>query len=179
MKTWMILGGALLLGAAGCGPEDPEARYSGTTMAAKEVSKLRVFRGREPDRPFAELGTVEVSCPTALQSGPYGGGRLEGGCTYDAAVGMASEKAAAAGADAIYALQTSAGGNGNIVSMTAIAVRFTGEAKPPAAPRVETPAKKPVPTVGQRLEQLKQLNEQKLITDEEYAKRKAEILNDI
>ena len=177
MKTWMILGGTLLLGAVGCGPEDPEARYSGTTLAAKDVKKLRVFRGSAPDRPFAELGTVEVSCPTALQSGPYGGGRIDGGCTYDAAVGMASEKAAAAGADGIYGLQTSASGNGNIVSMTAIAVRFTGPPTPP--PVVERAPKKPAPTIEERLQQLQKLNTEKLITDEEYAKRKAEILKEL
>jgi hypothetical protein len=164
--------GALLL--TGCGPEAPEARYSGSTLAAKDVSKLRVFRGGEPDRPFAELGTVEVSCPSKLSSGPYGGGDIVGGCTYDEAVGMATAKAAESGADAIYALHTAAAGNGSLVSMTAIAVRFTAP-KPPAAPVAPKP---PTATVEERLLKLKQLNEQKLITDDEYAKRKAEILKE-
>ena len=177
MKLWMIMCGALLF-VAGCGPEDPEARYSGTTLAAKDVHKLQVFRGGKPDRPFAELGTIEISCPTAAQSGPFGTSHIEGGCTYDAAIGMASEKAAAAGADGIYGLTSAAGGNGNVVNMTAIAVRFTGP-KPEVTPAVASTPKKPAATIEERLQKLQQLNEQKLITDEEYAKRKAEILKDI
>jgi hypothetical protein len=178
-KTWLIVAGGLFL--AGCGADAPEARYSGNTLAAKEVDNLQVFRAGQPDRPFAELGTVDVSCPTDQTSTPFGPSNLEGGCTFDQALGMATLKAAASGADAIYALHTTAARNGNVVSMTAVAVRFTGPK--PAAPAdvAPLPSKPAAPalTVEQRLQKLKELNEQKLITNEEYSKRKAEILQSI
>lgn len=176
-KMWLIVAGGLFV--AGCGADAPEARYSGTTLAAKEVDNLQVFRAGQPDRPFAELGTVEVSCPTDQTATPFGTANLEGGCTFDQALGMATLKAAASGADGIYELHTTAARNGNVVSMTAVAVRFTGP-KPAAAPvAVAKPVAPPALTVEQRLQKLKELNAQKLITDEEYSKRKAEILQSI
>jgi hypothetical protein len=171
--TWIILAGGLVF--VGCGIEAPSVRYSGTTLAAKQVDKVRVFRGGTPDRPFQELGTVEVSCPTVFSGGPYGGGKFEGGCTYDEAVDMATERAADSGADAIYALHSAAAGNGSVVSMTAVAVRFTAPATAPKAPAAPVTAL----SIDQRLQKLKELNEQKLITDDEYARRKAEILHDL
>jgi hypothetical protein len=173
MKTWTMLGVSALL-LAGCGPDPPETRYSGNTMAAREVAKLKVFRAGNPDRPFVELGNVEVSCPTAFSGGPYGSGSLEGGCTFDEAVGMASTKAAASGADAIYGMRTSAAANGSIVSLIAVAVRFTGPKAAALAPAVAATT-----TVEERLQKLKQLNEQKLITDEEFSRRKAQILEEL
>jgi len=168
--TGLTLGSAFFL--IGCGPEAPSVRYSGSTLAAKPQDQVKVFRATEPDRPFQELGTVDVSCPTALQGQGFGSVAVEGGCTYDAALAMATERAAQAGADALFGIHTSAGGNGSVVALTAVAVRFVSaplKAKP-------APAK---PSVEERLKKLQQLADQGLITADEYAQRKAEILKEL
>lgn len=163
-----------LVAVTGCGPEAPSVRYSGSTLAARPPEKVQVFRTSAPDRPYKELGNVDVSCPTAISGTPYGGGSIEGGCTYEQALDMATERAGESGADAIVGIQTAAGGNGRIVSMQAVAVRFSGPAKP-AAP----PARPEPPSAEERLRKLKALSDQGLITPDEYARRKAEILEDL
>jgi hypothetical protein len=102
----------------GCVNLTPTIRYSGTTLEAKPREKLTIYRGTKPDRSFVEMGTVEVSCPVL--------GR-DGGCTYDEALQYGIDRAAYIGADAIYGIQTAAAGNGTIVSMTVIAVRFQSD----------------------------------------------------
>lgn len=161
---------------AGCGPGDPSVRYSGTTLAANHPRDVKVFRGTTPNQPFEEMGSIVVACPTDARQRPFGQVTVEGGCTFGDALSMAIEKAAQAGADAIFHLQPTTAPNGDVVSMTAVAVRFTGappEAPAPAA--AASPATKP--TAEERLKRLKQLADDGLITPDEYAKRKAAILD--
>jgi hypothetical protein len=169
LRVVCVFSGALL--SLGCGPEAPSVRYSGTTLAAHKPTDVKVYRGSMPDRPYQELGTVDVSCPTAAQQGGFGSIHVEGGCTYETALQMATDQAAQAGADGIFNIQTSASGNGSLVSLTAVAVRFTGA--PPAAPA----AAKPTPEA--RLKRLQELLRQGLISEDDYAKRKAEILGEL
>jgi Short C-terminal domain len=158
--------------AVGCGPEDPSVRYSGSTVASRPQASVQVFRTTLPDRPFQELGSVEVSCPTQARGGGFAV-VVDGGCTFDQALQMATAKAAESGADAIVRIDSSAAANGNIVSMQAVAVRFTGPAKPAAPPIAAKP------TAEERLKKLKALADQGLITEDEYTKRKAEILSEL
>jgi hypothetical protein len=170
---------ALALALVGCGDNEPSVRYSGNTLPPKAVEKLKVFRGTPPDRPFEQLGVVEVSCPTIAHVGPFGSA-LAGGCTLDQAMQMAVARAAAVGADAVADVRTAAAGNGNLGSLSVVALRFTG---PPAATAATAKPEPPVAplkgTVEERLKRLKDLNEQGLITPEDYARRRAEILNEL
>jgi hypothetical protein len=179
--------------AIGCGPEAPSVGYSGSTLAVHQPNQVKVYRGTKPDRKFEELGTVDVSCPTAGQASPFGQVDIEGGCTYETAIQMAIEQAARSGADAIFSINTSAGGNGSIVSLTAVAIRFTGEpagvetvtwpTKATAAPAKDKPAQdKPAQdksTPEERLKRLKQMVDDGLISPDDYATRKSEILKEL
>jgi hypothetical protein len=158
--------------AIGCGPEAPSVRYSGSTVAATQPAKVRIYRTTLPERPFQELGSVDVSCPTMARGGGFGV-VVDGGCTFEQALQMATEKAAESGADALVKIESSASSNGNIVSMQAVAVRFTGAAKPAAPPIAVKPS------TEERLKKLKGLFEQGLINEDEYNKRKAEILAEL
>jgi hypothetical protein len=171
----------LVATCVGCGPDAPSVRYSGSTQAARPPEMVKVFRATTPDRPFVELGTVEVNCPTAGQARPFGQMAIEGGCGFDQAVGMAVERAAEAGADGIFSINTAAGGNGNLVSLTAVAVRFTGPpaVKTPAPAKADAAAPPAKPTVADRLRKLKELADQGLITQDEYDRRKSEILKEL
>jgi putative oligomerization/nucleic acid binding protein len=181
LGRWMLSISLGLL-AVGCGPEAPSVRYSGTTLAAvHQPAQVKVYRGSPPDRPYQELGTVDVSCPTMAQGTGFGGVQVEGGCSYEIALQMATEQAARSGADGIYNIQTAAGGNGSVVSLTAVAVRFTGPptAAAPAAEVAAWPTAAAKPSVNERLQHLKQLADQGLISADEYNKRKAEILQEL
>jgi hypothetical protein len=160
----------------GCGPGEPTIRYSGSTLAAHHPRDVKVFRGIAPKQPIEEMGTIAIACPTNAQHHPFGQVSIEGGCDYATALNMAIEKAAEIGADAIFNFQTTAAGNGDIVSLTAVAARFTGPPPEEAPPPAAAPSPAPKATAEERLKRLKQLAEQGLITPEEYAKRKAEIL---
>jgi hypothetical protein len=172
-SSFLALGALALIG---CGPEAPSVRYSGNTAAAIRRDQVRVFRGTTPDRPFQELGTVEVSCPTAAQQSGFGQVSQVGGCTLDEAVGMAVDRAAESGAEGLFNVQSSAASNGNIVSLTAVAVKFTGPPKV-AAPAPAVAPKKDPPE--ERLERLKGLADKGLITPEEYQRRREEILKEL
>src|SRR6266542_123912 len=114
---------SLALALGGCGPEEPSVRYSGNTLPPKALQHVKVYRATRPERPFEELGTVQASCPTKAQAGMFGSVHIEGGCTLETALQMAVERAAMAGADGLVGLDTTAGGNGNVVALTAVALR--------------------------------------------------------
>jgi hypothetical protein len=180
LASWS-LGLALSLALVGCGPEEPSVRYSGNTLPPKAVEKIKVYRATQPDRPFEELGMVEVSCPTMTHVAPYSASQ-EGGCTLDQAMQMAIGRAAEVGADAVANVHSSAAANGNIVSLSVVALRFTGPPKAAPAPAAvaapATPAA-PKPTLEERLKRLQDMNEQGLITPQDYARRRAEILQEL
>jgi hypothetical protein len=166
VATW-TWGLALAAALAGCGPEDPSVRYRGDTLPPKAVEKVGVFRSTPPERPVSELGMIDVSCPLFHA--------VEGGCTLEQAVDIAVARAAEVGADAIADLRTAAGPNGSIVSLTATALRYTGPRKISDKPAAVAPKG----TIEERLKRLQDLEDKELITPEEHAKRKAEILKEL
>src|SRR3954471_12989048 len=93
-----------------CGPEEPSVRYSGTTVASKPLGSVQVLRASTPDRPFEELGSIDVSCPTQARGGGFAV-VVDGGCTFEQALAMATQKAAEAGADALVRIETGAASN--------------------------------------------------------------------
>jgi hypothetical protein len=171
--SWVAL--ATLVSA--CGPEPPEAYYGGRSVGpAKVWSAMVVFRSTQPDRPHEDLGAVRVSCPSAMERSFGGGAQAIGGCTYEYAVYLAKQKVANSGADGLFGVETSNASNGNVVSLTATAFRFTG-APTPDALRPSGPST--TPSVEERLRKLQKLRDDGLITPEDFTRRKAEILKDL
>jgi len=103
---------------------------------------------------------------------------MEGGCNYEWAVAQACKRAAAAGTDGIHSIESTANSAGVIVSLRASAFVHLAELvsqKPPERP----PERKPEPTMKERLQNLEELKADELVTPEEYAKKRAEILDEI
>ena len=182
---------ALLLATAfaavlvGCGPPPPYVRYDGGHYgrAPKPVDDMDVLRAGPPSTRYHDLGTVIVTCPsqTTMMPGPFGmaSGVQDGGCNYSWAVRQACARAASAGADGIHSIETATNSAGAVVSLRAsVFVRLpklVTQAPPPPKP----PEKKPAPTSKERLQELEELKADELITPEEYAKKRSEILDEI
>jgi len=171
-------------GGGSCVEIQPDVQYSGGRLLQPTApSSIVVLRTDRPNRPYADLGTVSVTCPT-VAGVSFGVIEQEGGCTYDEAVTRASVKIAEMGADGIYGVTTSAAANGAIVSLVATAFKYQDSLQQPAArpseairPGPDRPAAPPTAlSTEARLQQLKELRDKALITAEEYEKRKAEIL---
>jgi hypothetical protein len=174
----------VLLGAAACGPAEPYVRYQGHVAKAKpESTNAEVYR-TNPPADTRDLGTVVVTCPSEVEAGPFGTTEVVGGCSYEWAIWKAAHRALDAGADGIHSIETSVNGAGKVVSLRASAFihALAVAAKPPAPalapPQAAPPAEAP-PTVEERLRRLDKLRDDKLITPEEYASKRAEILKDI
>jgi hypothetical protein len=180
---------ALLLTAAsgvlapGCGPPPAYVRYDGGHFGRtpKPVEDMDVLRAGPPATRYHDLGTVIVTCPseTSLMPGPFGmaRGAQIGGCNYSWAVRQACERASAAGADGIHSIETATNSAGAVVSLRASVFVRLPKLVAPAPPK---PAeKKPEPSVKERLQQLDELKADELVTPEEYAKKRAEILDEI
>ena len=173
------------LGAAGCGPPEPYVRYQGHIGGKpKYGASAEVYRTNPPPG-VRDLGTVVVTCPTEASADPFGGIHTDGGCSYEWAVWEAGHRALLAGADGIHSIETSISSNGNVVSLRASAFVHAREAAPPA-PKASSPSKvedaaarDDAPSVEERLRRLEKLRDEKLITPEEYAAKRAEILKDI
>ncbi len=179
---------------AACAAAEPAVQYGGRMGGpAKDWDSVVVFRSTQPDRPYEDLGTVHVTCPTEMAKAFGGGVEVIGGCSYEYALYLAQRRVGAAGADGLFGVDTSTAGNGNVVALVANAFRFT-EASPPsdsratspaAAQAPASPAPEPVqaPTPGQsieeRLRRLQKLRDENLITPEEHDRRKAEILKEL
>jgi hypothetical protein len=177
------LGVALLGAAVACGPPAPYVRYSGHVATSKAGANPEVYRTNPPPG-VRDLGTVVVTCPSDAVSDGFGGADLEGGCGYEWAVWKASHRALEAGADGIHSIETAVNAAGKVVSLHATAfLHVRGEA--PTAPKAEgTPAEgasspQAAPSVEERLRHLEKLKNDGLITPEEYAAKRAEILKDI
>lgn len=158
---------------SGCADQGWSVRYNGATKAPpRSPADLTVFRATVPNRPYRDLGTVTVTCPTTVEAA-WGTAQTSGGCYYAGAVSVAAKRAAQAGADGLYAIDTSVAGNGMVVSLNATAFQFTGQA--PSEPPQGAPAQ----TVEERLARLQKLRDGGLITPEDFERRKAEILKDL
>ncbi len=104
-----------------------------------------------------------------------------GGCSYEWAVWKACERAAAAGADGIHSIESSANTSGEVVSLRASAfVHLPPLVMPTATPTAAAPVETAEhPSIEERLRRLEKLKSDQLITPEEYAKKRAEILGEL
>jgi len=174
-----MLAGAACFVAAACGPPAPYVRYSGINFGRqpKPVDSMEILRTGAPAGRFQDLGTVIVTCPSQGEY-VYGGSLQVGGCRYEWAVYQACQRASATGADGIHSIDASINTSGNVVSLRAsVFVRL-----PPlvSAPTPEKTAEKtPASSVEERLKHLEKLKQDGLITPDEYAKKREEILKDI
>lgn len=198
MKT--CAGLLLSLVLVGCAtPQRPIVGYEGTTLPPRHPdTALYFYRDRHPPRPWSELGMVRVRCPLTIETSPgLLGPKADavGGCGLAQITELMRRKAIEVGADGICMLETSAGSNGAIVAGMATVFKFKPE--PPAprpAPKAAVedeedddeeeaaaakPAPAPKPSVEDRLKELQRLRDRGVITKDEYAQRRAEILKEI
>ena len=173
-----------------------EYRFPGTVQFQGDAAAgkfdpnedVAVYRVGRPDRPCADLGFLAVRCPTMSETDAmHMSTEVVGGCSYAQALYAAGRRAASVGGQALYGVETSVAGNGNVVSLTATTCRYVdGEANkvrprtapaPVAAPIA--PAASGASSVEERLRKLQKLRDDKLITPEDFERRKAEILKEI
>jgi hypothetical protein len=161
---------ASLAGLAGCIPSS-YVNYFGSNYGRppKPIQAMEVLRSTIPEGRFQDLGTVNVTCPT------HGGG-----CSYEWAVWQACDRAAANGGDGIHAIDTAVNANGRVVSLVAsVFVRLPPHVEPAPPPPAARDDRAPKPPVEERLRRLDQLKADGVITPEEHAKRREEILKEI
>jgi hypothetical protein len=129
------------------------------------------------------LGTIQISCPTEAERGFFGTVSIEGGCSYLKAIALASDRAAGVGADGIFNVGTSVAGNGNIVSLIATAFRYSVDdaelRSTEASPRSTDPPGQALPLVAERLRYLKTFLDKGLISQDEYDRRRADLLKEL
>jgi hypothetical protein len=179
MKSAAAALGVALLGAGvACGSAEPYVRYSGHVATSKAGANPEVYRNAAPAG-ARDLGTVVVTCPSEAEAAPFGGTTMVGGCGYEWAVWQASHRALEAGADGIHSIETSVNSAGKVVSLHATAFLRAREGVPPAPKAEPAPSPDAQPSVEERLRRLEKLKNENLITPEEYAAKRAEILKDI
>ena len=164
----------------GCGPQAPYINYQGRDFGRKPkpVEAMEVSRTGPPSTRHDDLGTVVVTCPSAVTSGGFGITSTVGGCTYEWAVWKACERAAALGADGIHSIESSANGSGDIVTLRAsVFVRLPPLAQSPATAPPQEPQQRR--SVEERLRELDKLKAEQLISPEEYEKKRTQILDEI
>ena len=169
---------ALLGVGVGCGPAAPYVRYSGHVATSKAGANPEVYRNAPPAG-ARDLGTVVVTCPSEAERDMLGGSMMVGGCGYEWAVWQASHRALEAGADGIHSIETSVNSAGKVVSLHATAFLRAREVVPPAPKAEPGPSLDAQPSVEERLRRLEKLKNENLITPDEYATKRAEILKDI
>jgi len=177
---------ALAASLSACGPPPPYVRYQGDVYQRKpkDVSEMAVLRGEPPATVrFQDLGTIIVTCPSVTEGsgGPSGYSAAQvGGCSYEWAVWSARQRAANVGADGIHTIAAAMNSAGVVVNLTASAfVYLPQRVATPTTTSTAPPASGPSESVEERLKHLEKLRADQLITPEEYAKKRAEILDDI
>jgi hypothetical protein len=175
---------ALPVLAAAC--ELTSVRYQGNALERPivPVTSIEVLRTGPPTSPSKDLGTVTVTCPSESEADWFGTSDTVVGCTYDRAVWLAAAKAAGVGASGIHSINTGVNSAGAVLSLRATAFYYVSQNAAPknAAPEAAAkPASAPDAnkTVEERLRRLEKLKSGNLITPEEYAAKRAEILKDI
>lgn len=173
VRGWVLAASvACLAGLAGCVPS-PYVRYQGSNFGRppKPIQEMEVLRGTIPEGRFQDLGTVSVTCPGTR-------GTL-GGCSYEWAVWQACNTAAANGGDGVHSIDTAINPYGKVVSLVAsVFVRLPPHvAAAPAPPPRDDRA--PKPSLEERLRRLDKLKADGVITPEEHARRREEILREI
>jgi len=181
-----MLVATLPLWAAACELGLTSVRYQGIRLDRPivPVTSIEVFRSGTPTSPSKDLGTVTVICPSDFEADFFGSSDTVVGCNYERAVWVAAAKAAGIGANGIHSITTGVNSAGAIESLRAVAFYYP---PPPAAPKtaaLEGPAKPASlsdagKNVEERLKRLEKLKKDNLITPEEYAAKRADILKDI
>jgi hypothetical protein len=169
--------GALLAMLSACGPAEPYVRYQGHIAKPKANAQPEVYR-TGPPADARDLGTVVVTCPSELETDAFGGAVNYGGCSYEWAVWQAGHRAAQAGADGIHSIETSVNAAGKVVSLRASAFIHARDLAAPARPQPAS-SDGDAPSVEERLRRLEKLKSDGLITPDEYAKKRAAILQDL
>lgn len=163
----VLLGQVVVLTSAfglGCSPAVPVASYDGTSYSRRvQPGALKILRASLPDEFYQDIGIIKVACKgeAAESSGALGSvGQGSGGCSFSAALELARQEASAAGAHGMHTIQTTPGANGNIVTFTAKAFRFTSiepgagmssaDAPLPSLPPQAMPPPAPVPGMDQQ-----------------------------
>lgn len=171
------------------GCTEPVEPKTSAAPPGKSPDQIHVY-DVAPARRIAVLGTVEIRCPVS-DSGVVVWGVVSmstsGGCSYRQALWRAASRAAAGGADGLYAVRVTAAPNGRIVLMVATAFRYlepgaqppSAPAAPEAPPPTAAPAQPSAPSVDERLQHLQELRDKGLITPEDFERRKAELLKEI
>jgi hypothetical protein len=179
-----VIGSALMVfvvSGAGCYDTRPKIRYQGSmlqTRSPKPPASMEIFRTAPPAGPHRDLGTVSVTCPSHVASDGFGGASVIGGCTYEGAVALAAKQASEVSADGLHSIETSVNSAGRVVSLRATTFfHLAKPAQPAAQPAAAPPAGDA--DVEARLRRLQKLRDDNLITPEEYAAKRAEILSDI
>ena len=189
----------LLLSAAGC--ELTNVRYQGLILDRPivPVTSMEVLRNGTPSSPSKNLGVVTVECPSEGVVDWFANPNTPVGCSYERAEWLAAAKAAGIGASGIHSIVTGTTSSGTIESLRATAFYYmpgdnqAKHAAPAVAKPEPAPASAPAPeggaktapapdvhsTVEERLKNLEKLKADNLITPEEYATKRAEILKDI
>lgn len=167
------------LAAAACETSGPYVRYRGDVLPSKVgTTNPEVLRTGPPADRYHDLGTVSVTCPSWAHANPLGVISYAGGCSYDWAVWQAGHRALEVGGAGIHSLDTTTNADGKVVTLRATA--FVHLAPPPPATKAEDAAKPgDGASVEARLKHLEQLKTEQLITPEEYAVKRAEILQDL
>jgi hypothetical protein len=179
---------ALPILAAACEPGLTSVRYRGIALDRPivPVTSIEVFRTGKPIPPAKDLGVVTVACPGENEVDWFGSPDMPVGCTFERAVWLATAKAAGIGANGIHSIVAGTNKFGSIESLRATAFFYEGGPSAPAAPAAAAqPNARPTfdpaasQTVEERLKRLEKLKNDNLITPEEYAEKRAEILKDI
>lgn len=172
----------VLAGLAACRPRPPRIEYVGNVAVRPPIppDSIEVFRTGPPREPIKDLGTVTVTCPSGAVAA-YGEVRARGGCTYGRAIQLASTQASEAGADGIHSVETSVNSAGAVVSLRASVFYYLPRPRQPkaAAPVPPEADEEEDVSADERLRRLEKLKTDQLITPEEYAAKRAEILKDL
>jgi hypothetical protein len=183
--VWRVLDPvAALVALSSCGPPGPYVRYVGGNFgrAPKPIGDMEILRASLPEGRFQDLGTVTVTCPSQAEQA-FGHVEQVGGCSYEWAVWQACNRASTNGGDGIHSIETAVSSSGNVVNLRAsVFVRLPPLVADPAPRREQPPGPAPQqqkPTVEERLRHLDKLKADGLITPDEHAKRREEILKEI
>lgn len=127
---------AATLGLTACvtGRPQPTVSFSGVPQKPIEASAVEILQGPPPPRPWVDVGTIEVTCPTDAYASGHGSLDVEGSCSMEQALRLAREKLAEVGADGMYAMTSNTMGGGRLTGLTGTAFRYESP-RPQAQPR--------------------------------------------
>ena len=169
---------------AACGLGETSVRYQGSAFDRPLVplTSFEVIQSGSPNSPSKDLGIVTVICPTQDEINMFGTPDMMPGCNYERAVWLASAKAAGVGASGIHSIQTSTNNVGAVMTLRATAFEYgpNHDLRKQGAPATgPQPASEPAMTVEQRLKRIEKLRDDGVITPQEYAAKRTDILKEL